>query len=261
MSALLELQRSFARHVLGRSRGTPATVAGGVLAPAERMSIYRNTARTTLTEALRLSFPAVDALVGGDFFDMAAARFIRGEPPRGGCLNDYGAAFPAFLAAMPETAALPYLGCVARFEWALAQAAVAADAPVLTADDLAGRDPDCCDGLCFLPHPSVRLLALRYAGDAIADAVLAHDDDALAALDVSARPCWLVVHRGPDGVMAERIDEAAYAVMQRLFAGEALDAIAADDAGLTGQVLAEQLAKGRFTAVRDDIGNDRSIQP
>ena len=47
---------------------------GSDLPPADRVGIYRNTARIGMTEALRLSFPAVERLVGADFFAMAAAR-------------------------------------------------------------------------------------------------------------------------------------------------------------------------------------------
>ena len=108
MPSLLDVQRCFAAAVRSHAAPVPSLVLAGELTAAERMSIYRNTARITLTEALRIAFPAVELLVGADFFEMAAARFIRDFPPLSGCLNDYGDAFPQFLAVMPETAALPY---------------------------------------------------------------------------------------------------------------------------------------------------------
>src|SRR5438309_1374170 len=75
MPALLELQRAFAASMLHEEDDA---VCGAVVddgfAAAERLRIYRNTCRSTLIEALRMTYPAVERLVGRDFFDMAAAR-------------------------------------------------------------------------------------------------------------------------------------------------------------------------------------------
>src|SRR5437870_13923798 len=120
MPALLELQRAFAASMLHEDDDT---VCGAVVddgfAAAERLRIYRNTCRSTLIEALRITYPAVDRLVGHAFFDMAAARFIRADPCRSGYLNEYGAGLADFLAALEPARGLPYLADVARFEWAL----------------------------------------------------------------------------------------------------------------------------------------------
>src|SRR5260370_23822662 len=94
---------------------------GGVSA-ADRLSIYRNTLYGTLTNALRLSYPAVHRLVGAEFFEASAQKFIEDEPPRGAYLDDYGAGFPDFLARFPAAASVPYLPDVARLEWAVSRA-------------------------------------------------------------------------------------------------------------------------------------------
>src|SRR2546429_2872280 len=91
MPALLELQRAFAASMLQEEDDT---VCGAVLddgfAAAERLRIYRNTCRSTLIEALRMTHPAVERLVGRDFFDMAAARYAGTHPPQSGYLNEDG---------------------------------------------------------------------------------------------------------------------------------------------------------------------------
>jgi hypothetical protein len=85
MPALLELQRAFATSMLHEEDDA---VCGAVVddgfAAAERLRIYRNTCRSTLIEALRMTYPALDRLVGRDFFDMAAARYAGTHPPQSG---------------------------------------------------------------------------------------------------------------------------------------------------------------------------------
>jgi len=250
MPALLELQRAFATSMLHEEDDA---VCGAVVddgfAAAERLRIYRNTCRSTLIEALRMTYPALDRLVGRDFFDMAAARYAGTHPPQSGYLNEYGGEFPEFLVAFGPASELPYLADVARFEWALGVAANAADAPVLDPLTVAALDPQGHAALRFEPHPSVSFLTLGYPADQIADAVLAGDEAAMGRIDLKSGPVRLVVHRGPDGVEAERLEPGAYEFVSRLCAGEALgrllESAPADDAPL---LLAAQLRKGRLTA-------------
>jgi hypothetical protein len=249
MPALLELQRAFAASILHEEDDAVcgAVVDDGFVA-AERLRIYRNTCRSTLIEALRMTYPAVERLVGRDFFDMTAARYAGTHPPQSGYLNEYGGEFPECLAAFGPASQLPYLAGVARFEWALGVAANAADAPILDPLALAAVDPQDHAALRFEPHPSVSLLSLAYPADQIADAVLAGDEAAMAQVDLSSGPVRLVVHRGPDGVAAERLEPGAYEFVSRLCAGEALGRLlesAPVDAPL---LLAAQFRKGRLTA-------------
>lgn len=247
MPTLREIQRGFRDSLLDSGREAIAgAIAGDEIAAIDRLCIHRNTMRSVLTGSLRLSYPAVDRLVGGDFFDMAAARFIRTHPPVSGCLDDYGEAFAAFLQAMPETAGLPYLGDVARYEWALTRAAHAEDRAALDLMALGDIAPALHDGLRFMPHPSVSLLDLDYPADAIADAVMAGADDAMAGIAVSSGPVRLVVDRAGDGVRSERLEADAFRFLQALFGGQTLGALAAWGDSDVARYLAEQLTKGRL---------------
>src|ERR1051326_5598559 len=83
MPTLREIQRGFARAILlGDTDQIESDVVEAGLPASARLSIYRNTSRTVLTTALRLTFPVVDRLVGEPFFDMAAARVINRFSPR-----------------------------------------------------------------------------------------------------------------------------------------------------------------------------------
>ena len=110
MPALLELQQALGAQLFGDA-------ASPDLDSALRLAIYRNTCMSTLVNALRSSFPAVQRLVGTDFFEAGARDFIRLRPPASAYLNDYGADFPQFLRQFAPAAGVPYLGDVAELEW------------------------------------------------------------------------------------------------------------------------------------------------
>src|SRR6267378_6124166 len=121
--ALHELQRAVYRSLVAHDDDDAGVYirADGVAAAA-RLSVYRNTFIGTLTNALRLSYPAVHRLVGVEFFETSARMFIEGQPPRSAYLDEYGAAFPEFLARFPAATSVPYLADVARLEWAVNRA-------------------------------------------------------------------------------------------------------------------------------------------
>jgi hypothetical protein len=251
MRELADLQQTFMAGVLGTVPDRLADlVVGDGLDPAVRLRIYRNSVRSVLGNALRLTYPAVDRLVGTAFFDHIADRFIGIDPPQSPCLDDYGSGFAAFLAEQPEIEGLAWLPDVARFEWALGVAAHAPDQPALDVAVLHELPSDLHHRLCFQAHASVTLLRLAHPADRIADAVLADDDAAMAAVDPASGPVALVVHRGSAGVTAERVgaDEAAF--LRRLFAGVPLGSVLAEPVADAAALLAGQLNAGRITAFR-----------
>jgi len=245
MPALRELQRSFGGALLGG----PLPVG----ADAELLRIYRNTCHGTLTTALALSFPAVHRLVGAAFFENCAAAFIPIHPPRRAYLNDYGQEFPAFLGSYGPAAVLSYLPEVARLEWAVNRALHAADAAALDVAALSAIDPDEVPTLRFLPHPAVSVLYVALPADAIWRAVLEEDEAAMAAIDLTTGPAWLLIQRRAGGVEVQRMNERGGRFAQRLCAGQTLQA--ALDAEADGEqaaaelhaALADHLACGRFT--------------
>lgn len=155
--SLPELQQSFADAVLGTGRIPDDWIAGNGLNPQARLQIYRNLILNNHSAALRTAYPAVLKLVGEDFFDAAAARYLQARGSGSGNLQDYGAAFPEFLADMPEAADLAYLPDVARLEWARQESFLAADAPPLAPETLAQIPEDRFAELALALHPSMRL--------------------------------------------------------------------------------------------------------
>ena len=250
MPTLLDLQHAVCRAIVaGENRDAATHVIADGIDPGARLSIYRNTFLTSLTAALRLSYPAVHRLVGDAFFEGAAPIFIAERPPRSAYLDEYGADFPEFLARFPPAASVPYLPDVARLEWAVNRALHAPDAKPLDVARLAGFGLDDPARFCFAPHPSVGLLRTDYPSDKIWLAVLERDDRALAAIDLAAGPAWLLVERAETRVEVHRMSEPEWRFMAALCSGRALEAALDSRPDIDApQLLANHLAAGRFIA-------------
>jgi Putative DNA-binding domain len=177
-----------ANAILGGGHADMPALAASAIPAGAAFAVHRDTALSGLSGALRLTFPTTDALVGEAFFDQMALAFAAEQPPRHAALSAYGEGFPAFVDRYPHTAALTYIGDVARLDWAISQA--------LTKPDTDARTEIALDAAVRLSLPaSLEVIALRYPADLIRDGVEADDDEALAAIDLFARPRWFAVWR------------------------------------------------------------------
>jgi hypothetical protein len=225
MPSLHEVQRTIRASLVERDDGAAAAcIFGDGLAPEQRLSVYRDTFASNLSNTLRLSFPAVQRLVGAEFFDGAARIFAHERPPGTAYLDEYGGDFPDFLARFPPAASLVYLPDVARLEWAVTRALHAPDVEPVDPARLAKIPQSDHDRVRFVPHPSLSLLKADYPVDAIWRAVLAQDDAAIARIDLTAAPVWLLVQRLATGVEVTRNDEQAWRLVGELVAGRELGA-------------------------------------
>jgi hypothetical protein len=248
MPTLLEIERAVYRSLVEHDdEAATQHIAVDGLAPEARLNVYRNTFISTLTTALRLSFPAVHRLVGAEFFESVARIFIEAAPPRSAYLGEYGADVPEFLKSFPPAASLAYLSGAARLEWAVSRALHAPDADALDVSRLSTIDPGDHRRIVFVPHPSVGLVQADHPVDEIWRAVLAQDDAAMTVIDLAAGPVWLLVQRLETGVDVRRLNEPAWQFMVALCAGRPLqDAIDAAPEVNVPMALAGHLAAGRF---------------
>src|SRR5690606_15015602 len=102
-------------------------VPGAVMAhsagiPARRFAVYRNNVVVGLVNALAARFPALQRIVGEEFFRAMAQLYVRAHPPRSRLLMEYGDGFADFIAAFEPAAELPYLADIARLEAARTRA-------------------------------------------------------------------------------------------------------------------------------------------
>jgi hypothetical protein len=267
--SLLEVQRLFLKDLAGgrfEDALAPHVLADGV-ETARRVSIYRDTSISTLVNALRLTFPAVCKLVGEEFFEGTARSYIDQELPGSAWLDEYGAGFVSFIARFPPAAAVPYLSDVAALEWGVSRALHAPDAEPIDPARLASLSAAQSACLRLVPHPAIGLVCTHSPADAIWHAVLAGDDEALAQIDLSDQPVYLLVERrvqSPgrlDGATAhvQRLSEGAWRLTTALCAGCSLGTALEDSVGTDAHasaVLAEHLAAGRFVAFTLDKNDD-----
>ena len=257
MPTLLEIQQAVGRSIV---EGDDALAARYVVAewlpPEARLGIYRNNFIGTLTAALKLCYPAIHRLVGAEFFEGAAHIFIAAEPPRRADLDAYGEGFAQFLTGFPPAGALPYLAGVARLEWAVNRALHAPDVEPLDMSRLGAIAAAAHGRVAFRPHPSVSLIEADYPVDTVWRAVLAQDDDAMAAIDLGAGPVRLLVERRDTGVEVTRLDAPAWRFATALCASRPLQtAIEVAPEVDNATLLAEHLTAGRF------IGFERVCGP
>ena len=219
MLALRDLQTALRRALLeldlGASYALGAEIAGGDFPAGERLAVYRNNIFSSLTDALRETFPIVCRLVDDRFFSYAAHEFIGDNPPKRPSLAEYGGAFPDFLAGFPPCRDLFYLEDVARFEWLMNVAGHASDAEAVSADCLAAVESQDAIHLVFTLHPSYGYLSSRWPVDRIwrANQPGARGD---AVIDLASGGVHLEVSRQNGDVVFRALDQATFAFRQAL---------------------------------------------
>jgi uncharacterized membrane protein YphA (DoxX/SURF4 family) len=163
MQQLAERQWEFGLAILNPAQPVPVGLAGpGGQSSLRRFSVYRNNVVVGLIDVLKDAFPAVRRIVGDDFFKCLAHGYIVKEPPRSPILLEYGAGFPAFIAAFEPASPLPYLADVARLERSWTEAYHAPEAAPLDPASLTALAPDDFAGLAFTAHPSLRTVRSQF---------------------------------------------------------------------------------------------------
>lgn len=262
MPNLCELQALMAGAL--REHGSDRAILQAQLLPrlstaaasaADAFGVSRNNFVMTLTSALETRFPAVSKLVGKQFFDHAAAAFVRAEPPASPWLDAYGASFPAFLAGYATLAALPYVAEVAQLECLVNLALHAVEVRACDVTALASLEESVAGTLRFHPAPSFGLMRADHPVDAIWSAVLqlvpaseGDHDNVLAAIDLQSGPVHLCISRQRHGVDVRRLPGHAWHIAHALSAGIPLSVATAGFDGDIAGLLADLLAAGCFTS-------------
>lgn len=162
MSSFAESQAEFATALREPDHRPPKQIVQpGGRAPVRRFNVYRNNVYAGLIGVIEARFPAVQRLVGDEFFKAMARVFVDKAPPTSPVLLEYGHAFPDFIARFAPVADEPYLADIARLEWHLHEARNAADGVALGAEGLAAFEDDAAHLLLRLA-PTVSLVVSVY---------------------------------------------------------------------------------------------------
>jgi hypothetical protein len=256
MPSLREIQRAFTASVVfgdAAALGSLGIVANG-LDPAARIGIYRSNVLGNYRKALAATYPVVQRLVGTPFFNAAIDAFVRAYPSTRGDVNRYGAELAPFLATYPPARELPYLPDVARLEWAIDHANIAADASRLDLDALGTVPPEALGGLRLTLDPSARLVVSPYPIWRIWQ-VNQPGRDRDETVDLGEGGDALLVRRDSEGVVVERLGAGEHALLAAFAARASLSDAAArateiDSNFDLSQVLRHRVATRTIVAFR-----------
>lgn len=164
MTGLAATHAAFAAALRDPGADVPVSIAARFPEAAARMrfNVYRNNVYASLIGVLEARFPAVQRLLGEDFFKAMARIYIDHEPPRSPILLQYGRHFPAFMSTFAPVQEEPYLADVARLEWHMHAARHAADCSPLTGVELARAIDQAAGDVSLGFVPAVSLLVSTY---------------------------------------------------------------------------------------------------
>lgn len=133
-SSLRALQGAVARALEDSGHEPePGLVRARGLAARRRLNVYYHHSRIVQSDALSAIFPAVQRLVGDDFFAQMAAIYGEKYPLQCGDLRTFGSRLPEFIEGFEPVTPLPYLADVARLEWACHESLHSGEAAPLNA--------------------------------------------------------------------------------------------------------------------------------
>jgi len=136
------------------------------------LQVYQANQAVLAERTLASTYPVTCQLIGNESFEPLARHFWRQHPPERGDMGQWGAQLPEFLDTAPQLADEPYLGDVARIEWALHCAATAPDAVLDAASFALLSRADDAQPVSLLPSPGTLTLASIYPAVTIINAHL-----------------------------------------------------------------------------------------
>lgn len=163
MTGLAELQADFQAYLLDRPNRMTGRVNDTAKAEAGLLlQVYRHAYVARLIEALGEDFEVLRQSVGDRSFAELGETYAAACPSRHYSLGQFGYGLADFLSSTAPWSARPYLGELARFEWALRRAFDAPDATPIVVTTLADMPGEAWPGLTFRLIPSFRRLDLGW---------------------------------------------------------------------------------------------------
>jgi len=95
----------------------PYIVPKNQFSASQQLQIYRDSIFGSLVTALSQIYPVIKKVLGDDFFDAMACRYLQKEHSQSPDLGDYGLSFPTFIASFSPAKDLVYLSDLAQLEW------------------------------------------------------------------------------------------------------------------------------------------------
>jgi hypothetical protein len=256
--SLRELQGLFWRSI-AREPGTLQPIAGllgvtqpsATLDPPARLAIYADAYLWRLRDILREDFPRLADALGPDRFDALARDYLRDHPSVDPSLRHLGRDLAGAMADRSDLP--PYLGDLARLEWARLEVFDAPDSDVLTADSLRLVPADRWPALRFSIVPALTVVRAAWPVHRL------WQEPGLESL-APAATCLRVWRAQEDRVFHAPMDASELRALERMAGGEPFEAVCAalaeagpaDAARGASALLARWLDDGILAASRSD---------
>ena len=172
MTTLAELQRNFIRDCLsGKHKNTNVLLAKDIdtshISASGLLGIYQGSSIGNIIQAMKLTYPVIEKLVGEDFFRACCKEFISAHCPKSANMDDYGEEFADFLADFEPAKPLIYLKDVAQLEWLFHLSSLASDSSPTDWTHLSTVKADDALQVKFLLAPFVQLISSSFPIDII----------------------------------------------------------------------------------------------
>jgi hypothetical protein len=223
-------------------RAREAIAGSARLSPVEQLEIYREQFWGRHLGSLEDDFVIAKYLLGdAGYFELTMA-YLEAQLPTTYDLRALGRGLPAFVASRAPYAGDALLVESVRLDWAFMEAFDAPDAPAFDTSMLASVPEDAWPGARVRFHPSLRPMSLAYS--------LAPLRDAIRRGEAPERPApeatHVAVYRRIDWLRWSALEPQAFALLERLAAGEALgaacEAVSEGDAEALGAKLGSWFA-------------------
>ena len=140
-----------------------------------------------------MDFPGLKSVMGDEEFQRLGIAYVDAHPSRHASVRHFGHRLAHFLGNTAAYRDQPVLSEMAAFEWALGESFDAADAGVLSVEDIAAIAVASWPLMGFGLHPSVRRLTLRSNAPAVRQAV--QEGQPVPSLQVAEVPISWVLWR------------------------------------------------------------------
>ncbi len=218
------------------------------------LQIYRNNFVLSLTEALEVTFPVLQVMVGDEFFAQLAKAFIRTVPMSNAAVAQFGEALPDFMLDLEQLKEMPYLADLARFEWAYSVRInrIPTTEP-FPYQGLSEVSEDDYERIHFAVNPNITLFQSSWAiielfrrlknwlerqaeiekGDAEkCDSVASDEDNPLAGFQLDQPQKGYIATSGLAEVLYQELDDGAFCLLEHCQAGSLFSQFEYDAADL-----------------------------
>jgi hypothetical protein len=224
MLPLRDVEKSLQNHLLDGDTAISVSITGATPEQvAERLAIYSNGYRWRLLEALGADYLLLQNFLGEDEFTKLGYAYLEVYPSQHFSVDLVGQHLAKFLAETKPYSDKPFLSELARFLWALNKTIDAADAPVLTAADLAALPQDSWPDMSLKFHPSLISLTCEWNVVAIWQALA--NEQKLPDIIKLAAPATVIVWRKEIQSYYKVLDQKEVSALQTLQQGQTFEAV------------------------------------